>query len=97
MIASITLNYGDPSRGIPFPSDVRDHLESALETDLSAIRIHLGSEAVQLGFRAFAHGTDIYFQPDQFSPDTRGGMQLVVHELMHVVQQRLLGRTSSSE
>ena len=37
--------------------------------------------------RAFAHGRDIYFSPNEYRPDTSDGRQLLAHELTHVVQQ----------
>ncbi|HEX2690920.1 MAG TPA: DUF4157 domain-containing protein, partial [Kofleriaceae bacterium] len=39
-----------------------------------------------LGARAFTLGNHIYFNRDQFTPDTPSGERLLIHELMHVVQ-----------
>ena len=37
---------------------------------------------------AFTLGTDLYFAPGQYNPETIYGQQLLGHELTHVVQQR---------
>ena len=60
--------------------------------DLSDVRVHTDDRADQLNrsvsARAFATGTDVYFAPDQYKPNTTDGDRLIAHELAHVVQQR---------
>ena len=67
-------------------------MSKAFATDFSNVQIHTNSKAVQmneqLGARAFAHGSDIYFNNNQFNPDTSDGKHLLAHELTHVVQQK---------
>ncbi|MCC5659038.1 DUF4157 domain-containing protein [Nostoc sp. XA010] len=75
------------SGGSPLADDVRGFMEPRFDNDFSRVRVHTGSEAVQmnreLGAHAFAHGSDIYFGAGK-SP---GNNELTAHELTHVVQQ----------
>ena len=63
-------------------------MEAALGADFSAVRVHVGPQADRIGAVAFTLGTDIYFAPGRFQPNTPQGQQLLGHELAHVVQQR---------
>jgi hypothetical protein len=60
--------------------------------DLSDVRVHTDETSHELNHavsaRAFATGTDVYFAPDQYKPNTTDGDRLIAHELAHVVQQR---------
>ncbi|MEO1378368.1 MAG: DUF4157 domain-containing protein, partial [Cyanobacteria bacterium J06635_10] len=40
-----------------------------------------------LNSRAFATGQDIFFKQGEYNPGSRGGQELLAHELTHVVQQ----------
>jgi uncharacterized protein DUF4157 len=51
-------------------------------------RVHIGPQASRIGAVAFTTGSDLYFAPGQFQPDTIKGQQLIGHELAHVIQQR---------
>jgi GNAT superfamily N-acetyltransferase len=70
------------------PDGVRAKMEAALGADFSAVRVHVGPQADRIGAIAFTTGSDIYFAPGRFQPDTVQGQQLLGHELAHVVQQR---------
>jgi GNAT superfamily N-acetyltransferase len=48
----------------------------------------VGNEATSIGALAFTHGSDVYFAPGQYQPNTANGLKLIGHELTHVVQQR---------
>lgn len=74
--------------GRPLPDAVRGRMEAALGADFSAVRVHVGPQAERIGAIAFTVGSDIYFAPGRFQPETRDGQQLLGHELAHVVQQR---------
>ena len=69
----------------------RSGMESSFGTDFSHVRIHTGSEAVQLsqdlGAKAFTHGSDIYFNQGQYNPSSTEGKHLLAHELTHTIQQ----------
>jgi hypothetical protein len=83
--------------GTPIANEVRAFLEPRMQFDFSKVRIHQDNEAAQmnqdLGARAFTHGRDIYFGAGQYTPNSREGRQLLIHELTHVVQQ---GRVQGS-
>lgn len=66
-------------------------MESRFGTDFSDVKIHTGSEAVQmsseLNAQAFAVGNDIYFNEGKYNPNSDSGKHLLAHELTHTVQQ----------
>jgi hypothetical protein len=74
------------------PSDLRLRFESCLDTDLSGVRVHTGSDsadaAAAVGAKAYAIGQDIHFGAGQFEPGTEAGQHLIAHEVVHTVQQR---------
>ncbi|MFM2045320.1 MAG: hypothetical protein RLY86_3896 [Pseudomonadota bacterium] len=76
------------SGGKPLPPSILAKMEAAFGTDFSAVRIHEGPQAARIGALAFTTGTDIYFAPGRYQPETLQGQQLLGHELTHVVQQR---------
>jgi hypothetical protein len=73
--------------GSPLSDDVRSFMEPRFGADLSQVRVHTGSDAVQmnkdLNAQAFTHKQDIFFGAGK-SP---GKNDLTAHELTHVVQQ----------
>ncbi|GAQ22439.1 hypothetical protein DEIGR_102467 [Deinococcus grandis] len=77
--------------GNPLPEAIQRHLEQGLNHDLSRVRIHDDAEADKLAKGvnavAFTTGTDIFFQSGRFDPNTRGGLELLAHEVTHTVQQ----------
>lgn len=77
--------------GRPLEPMVQRELGSRLGIDLSAVRIHSGSDATaaarQLHARAFTVGNDIVFGAGQYAPDSLRGRRLLIHELVHTRQQ----------
>ena len=75
-------------RGSPLPDPVRAYMEPRFGVDFSQVRVHTGSDAIQMnrdvGAQAFTHGSDIYFGAGS-SPTN---LELTAHELTHVVQQK---------
>ena len=73
--------------GSPLPEGVRSFMEPRLGADFSQVRVHTGSEAVQmnreLNAQAFTHKQDVYFGAGK----DPGKDALTAHELTHVVQQ----------
>jgi hypothetical protein len=73
--------------GSPLAPDVRSFMEPRFGADFSGVRVHIGSEAVQmnreLNAQAFTHGSDVYFGAGK----SAGNNELTAHELTHVVQQ----------
>ncbi len=78
------------SGGAPLPEKERAFFEPRLGRDLSGVRIHTGSEAVQLnrelGARAFTVGRHIAFGEGEFQPGNTDSRWLMAHELAHVGQ-----------
>jgi GNAT superfamily N-acetyltransferase len=74
--------------GRPLPEPVSGKMEAALGANFADVRVHVGPQAERIGAIAFTLGSDIYFAPGRFQPDTVHGQQLLGHELAHVVQQR---------
>ncbi|MHC5824689.1 MAG: eCIS core domain-containing protein, partial [Nostoc sp.] len=73
--------------GSPLPEEVRSFMEPRFGADFSQVRVHTGSEAVQmnrdLNAQAFTHKQDVYFGAGK----APGKDALTAHELTHVVQQ----------
>ncbi|MBK8176608.1 MAG: DUF4157 domain-containing protein [Rhodospirillales bacterium] len=74
--------------GRPLPETVQRQMEQAFGADFSAVHVHEGPQAESICAIAFTVGTDIYFAPGRFQPQTPAGQQLLGHELAHVLQQR---------
>lgn len=74
--------------GQPLPEQLRPQLERLVGADLSGVRVHVGPQAARIGAVAFTTGSNIFFAPGQYQPQTAIGRQLLGHELAHVVQQR---------
>ncbi|HEY9805199.1 MAG TPA: DUF4157 domain-containing protein, partial [Candidatus Obscuribacterales bacterium] len=77
--------------GSALGEEVRGFMEPRFGNDFSDVRIHTGSDAVQMNkdlhAQAFAHGKDIYFNQGKYNPGSDDGKRLLAHELTHVVQQ----------
>lgn len=80
--------------GTPIPPPLRHRLETQFGEDFSAVRIHTDHNAATLGAVAYTQGSEIHFQPG-YQPYGPGGMELLGHELTHVVQQRQVGAVPS--
>jgi hypothetical protein len=80
------------SGGSPMPNSIRSQLEPKIGADFSNVKVHTGSDAVQLnrelGAKAFTHGNHIYYGAGQ-SPSN---LKLTAHEAVHVVQQGAAGQ-----
>jgi hypothetical protein len=74
--------------GQALPEPLQKKMESFFNTSFADVRVHVGQEATSIGALAFTHGTDLYFAPGQYNPQTTHGQQLLGHELTHVLQQR---------
>jgi len=78
--------------GQPLPKSVQNFFEPIFGRDFSQVRIHTGTQAAYLArtmnARAFTVGQNIAFRAGQYSPGTTEGINLLAHELTHVVQQK---------
>lgn len=78
-------------QGQPLGESVRAPMEQAFGADFSGVRVHTDGESHELNqavqAKAFTTGQDIYFRGGAYEPGSRGGQELLAHELTHVVQQ----------
>jgi len=77
--------------GSSMDSGTQSFMENRFGADFSNVKIHTGSEAVQmsrdLNAQAFAVGNDIYFNEGKYNPASDNGKHLLAHELTHTIQQ----------
>jgi hypothetical protein len=57
-------------------------------TSNDSVRVHVGAHASSIRAVAFTNGSNLYFAPGQYHPQTPQGLRVLAHELSHVVQQR---------
>jgi len=81
-------------QGRPLHRRIRAQMEEFLDADFSEVRVHEGPVAKRMGALAFTQGETVHFAPGRYDPATREGVELLAHELTHVVQQRT-GRVTS--
>ncbi len=90
--AEVVVERAAASAGEPLPGIVRSRFEDATGNDLSAVRVHTGSESAEaaraVGARAYTVGQDIHFGAGEFAPGDPGGVHLLAHEVAHTLQQR---------
>ncbi len=83
--------HSSNGNGINLPDSTNQFMSSAMGADFSGVKIHTGSNAVQMNrqlqARAFTYGSNIYFNSGEYNPESSGGKSLLAHELTHVVQQ----------
>jgi hypothetical protein len=80
------------SSGKELVKKAREHgkiLARSLSVDFKEIKTHTGSgdAAKQLKAEAFSSGQNVFLQGGSFAPGSDKGMELIAHELTHVVQQ----------
>ena len=79
------------SSGQPLDSATRRFLEPRFGHDFSQVRVHSGERAAHsaraVAANAYTVGRHIVFGAGQLAPETQKGLQLIGHELTHVVQQ----------
>ena len=79
------------SGGAPMDQETLSGMEQSFGADFNDVRVHTDSQAVQMsqgiGAHAFTHGSDIYFNENQYNPHDSSGKHLLAHELTHTIQQ----------
>lgn len=89
-----TVQEGWRSPGSPLQQNVRRWLESRFG-DLSHVRVHTDGEAEAAtqaaGAAAFTWKNHVVFGERRYQPGTPSGNALLLHELVHVAQQRGAG------
>jgi hypothetical protein len=83
--------------GQPLADVIRQPMERSLGADFSEVKVHTDDRSHQLNrsiqSKAFTTGRNIFFRQGEYNPGSRGGQELIAHELTHVVQQN--GRHNS--
>lgn len=75
-------------QGRPLDPGIRQTMEAFFLADFSGVRVHEGPAAPAIGALAFTLGEELHFAPGLYDPGNWEGVQLLGHELAHVVQQR---------
>ncbi|BAZ29773.1 hypothetical protein NIES4074_22200 [Cylindrospermum sp. NIES-4074] len=82
---------GAKGSGQPLAENVRQPMEKAFGADFSGVKVHTDGKSDQLNqsiqAKAFTTGQDVFFRQGEYNPGSRGGQELLAHELTHVVQQ----------
>ena len=77
--------------GQPLADSIKSPMEQAFGADFSGVKVHTDTQADQLNqsiqAKAFTTGQDVFFRSGTYEPGSRGGQELLAHELTHVVQQ----------
>ncbi|MBD2533414.1 DUF4157 domain-containing protein [Nostoc flagelliforme FACHB-838] len=77
--------------GQSLADNIRQPMEQAFGADFSGVKVHTDGQSDQLNrsiqARAFTTGQDVFFRQGEYNPGSRGGQELLAHELTHVVQQ----------
>ena len=81
--------------------ELQAKMGQAMGADFSGVRVHTNPQADHLNrsiqAKAFTTGQDIFFRQGAYQPGSRGGQELIAHELTHVVQQNgALASTTNS-
>ncbi|MTJ07878.1 MULTISPECIES: DUF4157 domain-containing protein [unclassified Anabaena] len=77
--------------GQPLDAGLQRSMGQAMGADFSGVKVHTDAQSDQLNrsiqARAFTTGQDVFFRQGAYDPGSRGGQELIAHELTHVVQQ----------
>jgi hypothetical protein len=77
--------------GQSLDTDLQEKMGQAMGVDFSGVKVHTDSQSDQLNksiqAKAFTTGQDVFFRQGAYEPGSRGGQELIAHELTHVVQQ----------
>ncbi|WP_062297658.1 DUF4157 domain-containing protein [Nostoc piscinale] len=87
--------------GQPLAETIKAPMEQAFGANFSGVKIHTDAQSDQMNksiqAKAFTTGQDIFFRQGTYDPGSRGGQELIAHELTHVVQQTGSGKVQKSE
>lgn len=77
--------------GQPLDAGLQRSMGQAMGADFTGVKVHTDAQSDQLNqsiqAKAFTTGQDIFFRQGQYNPASKGGQELLAHELTHVVQQ----------
>jgi len=79
------------SAGRPLDEGTREFMEHRLGFDFGQVRVHSNGAAAEsaraMNAVAYAVGHHLVFDAGEYAPHSQAGLQLIAHELTHVVQQ----------
>ncbi|PPD31599.1 MAG: hypothetical protein CTY21_11980, partial [Methylomonas sp.] len=85
---------------VPLDAATRSALEPYFGHDFSRVRIHAGMKSAESAKAenalAYTSGNHIVFGAGQYAPRSASGMNLLAHELTHVIQQQNGRATAAS-
>ena len=88
------------SPGRPLDAATRSFMEPRFGHDFGKVRVHADERAAEsaraVNALAYTVGPDIVFGAGRYTPGSRGGQELLAHELAHVVQQSGHAQAKSS-
>lgn len=77
--------------GQSLPVSIQREMGNKMGADFSEVKVHTDTNAQEmnknLNAKAFTHGQDIYFNQDEYNPESQQGKRLLAHELVHTLQQ----------
>ncbi len=77
--------------GQPLDAGLQRSMGQAMGADFSGVKVHTDAQSDRLNrsiqAKAFTTGQDVFFRQGAYEPASRGGQELIAHELTHVVQQ----------
>ena len=77
--------------GQPLDSSLQQSMGQVMGADFSGVKVHTDTQSDQMNqsiqAKAFTTGQDVFFRQGAYAPGSRGGQELIAHELTHVVQQ----------
>jgi hypothetical protein len=80
--------------------NLQTKMGQAMGADFRDVKVHTDSQSDQLNksiqAKAFTKGNDVFFRQGAYDPSSRGGQELIAHELTHVVQQNSDSAVSNS-
>lgn len=78
--------------GQALDTGLQQSMGQAMGADFSRVRVHTdgGSDRLNRSIQAqaFTTGQDVFFRKGAYNPGSRGGQELIAHELAHTIQQR---------
>ncbi|GEM_PF-3395414 len=82
---------GAKSGGSPLDNAFRAKIEPLMGANFSGVKVHHDANASDLSqsiqAKAFTTGNDIFFKQGEYNPSSKGGQELLAHELTHTIQQ----------
>lgn len=76
--------------GAALPASAASRAQRTFGASFDDVRVHTSGAAAQmnaeLGYKAFAYGSDLFFGAGAYQPDTPNGEHVLMHELAHVAQ-----------